>query len=50
MGGMGAVALQRMRDEGIDVDAMRELNAATKGKVVPATWFQEKLKDYLSQL
>jgi len=49
-GGMGAVALQRMRDEGIDVDAMRALNEATKGKPVPASWFQEKLNDYTSQL
>ena len=49
-GGMGAVALQRMRDEGINVEAMKELNLATKGNPVPATWFQEKLADYESQL
>lgn len=49
-GGMGAVALQRMRDEGIDVDAMRALNQATKGKPVPNSWFQEKLNDYTTLL
>ena len=49
-GGMGAVALQRMRDERIDVDAMRALNEATKGKTVPYQWFVEKLADYEQQL
>jgi hypothetical protein len=50
MGGMGAVALQRMKDEGIDVDAMRSLSESTKGKLVPQSWFQEKLEDYESQI
>lgn len=49
-GGMGAIALQRMRDEGVDVDAMRHLNEATKGKPVPTAWFVEKLEDYNAQL
>lgn len=50
LGGNGAIALQRMRDEGIDVDAMRALNEATKGKKVPNIWFQEKLADYDMQI
>lgn len=49
-GGMGATALQRMRDEGIDVDAMQNLNKSTKGKSVSPVWFQEKHDDYKIQL
>lgn len=49
-GGMGAVALQRMKDEGCDVGAMWSLNNATKGKPAPASWYVEKLSDYMEQI
>lgn len=50
LGGNGAIALQRMIDEGVDVHAMRMLNEITKGNPVPTAWFQEKLNDYEYQL
>ena len=50
LGGQGAVALKRMQDEGIDTNAMWELNKATKGKVYSSKWFEEKILDYTEML
>lgn len=44
-GGKGGTANQRMRAEGIDVDGLWRYNLATKGKVYPLSWFENKIKE-----
>lgn len=44
--GRGAEALWRMQKEGIDVQALIELNEATKGKVCNKKWYEEKITEY----
>jgi hypothetical protein len=45
-GGMGAVALQRMIDEGIDVILLRKISQEGKGQPVPRVWYEEKIAYY----
>ena len=49
-GGMGAVALQRMIDEGIDVISLRKLSQEGKGQPVPRRWYEEKMAYYKALL
>lgn len=49
-GGMGAKALQRMHQQGINTDALWDFSEETKGKLYPLSWFEEKIKIYQSQL
>jgi hypothetical protein len=49
-GGMGAVALQRMQDEGVDVIALWKRNEATKGMVYKSDWFRAKIEEYTQLL
>lgn len=45
-GGMGAIAFKRMVLEGVDVEAMWQLNEKTKGKVCPTIFFEQKIATY----
>lgn len=45
-GGMGAMALKRMQDEGIDTSELWRESVEQKGKTVPRIWFEEKIKLY----
>ena len=45
-GGMGAVALERMKSEGIDTDALLKVSNQTKGKPIPLSWFTQKREEY----
>jgi hypothetical protein len=49
-GGMGAVALKRMQDEGIDTEAMWQKSLQERGKPVPRLWFEEQIQTYTSLL
>ncbi len=49
-GGMGAEALERMKREGIDTDAMRRYNQMTKGQSYGKFWVENKIKEYESLL
>ena len=44
-GGMGAVALERMQKEGIDIEQLKRLNQETKGGSFGKTWFKEAIKE-----
>jgi hypothetical protein len=43
---MGAVALERMQNEGIDLGALKERNRATIGGKYDRLWYQSKINDY----
>jgi len=45
-GGMGAIALERMQREKIDIEAMRTLNRETKGKPYHLDWHLAKIAEY----
>lgn len=47
-GGMGAMALERMRSEGIDTGELWIESQTGRGKVVPRSWFEEKIEHYKS--
>ena len=49
-GGMGAVALERMKREGINTIALWEFNEQTKGLTYPLKWFELRIKAYEEQL
>jgi hypothetical protein len=48
--GRGAIALLKMRAEGIDTDALWQWNLETKGKSQPITFFEEMIHDYKQRL
>lgn len=48
--GMSMTARQRMTTEGIDLDALWELNLATKGKPHSSEFYLNKIKEYESLL
>lgn len=50
LGGMGAVAAKKMQKQDIDLDALWAKNQETKGKTVPRSWFENKIKEYKSLL
>lgn len=45
-GGMGAEALERMKAEGIDTDAMKAWNERTKGGSYKTNWYEEQIEHY----
>lgn len=45
-GGRGAVALQRMLDENIDILSLRKRNEETKGNHPPRSWYERKVEEY----
>lgn len=49
-GGMGAVALERMQKEGVDIEQLKKLNQETKGGSYGARWFKEKIAEYTEKL
>jgi hypothetical protein len=47
---MGAVALERMQKEGVDIEQLKKLNQETKGGSYGARWFKEKIAEYTEKL
>lgn len=48
--GRGAVALEKMKSEGIDTDWLWHLNEQTKGKVCKSDFFEAVIEEYKSLL
>lgn len=49
-GGKGGTANQRMRAEGIDVDALWQENVDTKAIPRNNDWFRDKIQEYTEKL
>ena len=49
-GGMGAVALERMKSEGVNTYELRRISETTKGQPQPISFFQEKTQEHRLQL